>query len=162
VVVTLAVLVVVLVRWRRLETPLLVTALTVLVFSWLVTSQGDYISFLGRLVGLSAVVVVVFGIVWTLVSGSSFTSSSSRWLPQPARPLLFIGYVLLSVAILTWGETTHTASSDTDQLTAYYFMAVPLAAWLLGRRVLPRRGPTARPATPPDGVREPVPDNGAA
>jgi len=140
VVVTLAVLVVLLARWRRVDRSLLVTALTVLVFSWLVTSQGDYISFLGRLVGLSAVVVVVFGIVWTLLSGSSFTSSSSRWMPQPARPLLFVGYILLSVVILTWSVTTHSATSSLDQLTAYYFMAIPLAAWLLGRRVLDRRG----------------------
>ena len=166
VVVTLAVLVVLLVRWRRLERSLLVTALTVLVFSWLVTSQGDYISFLGRLVGLSGVVVVVFGIVWTLLSGSNFTSSSSRWMPQPARPLLFVGYILLSVAILAWGETTHAATSDTDQLTPYYFMAVPLAAWLLGRRILDRRGPAVTHGTPtdpgPDPVADPVPDNGAA
>ena len=138
VVVTIAVLLVLLARWRRLDRSLLVTALTVLVFSWLVTSQGDYISFLGRLVGFSAVVVVVFGIVWTLLSGSSFTSSSSRWLPQPARPLLFVGYILLSVVILTWGEATHSPSSNGDQLTGYYFMAIPLAAWLLGRRVITR------------------------
>ena len=138
VVLTIAVLVVLAARWRRVDASSLGIALTVLVFSWLVTSQGDYISFAGRLVGLSAVVVVVFGIVWTLLSGSSFTSSSSRWMPQPARPLLFTGYVLLSVVILTWNETTHAATSDDDALTAYYFMAIPLAAWLLGRRVITR------------------------
>ena len=50
----------------------------------------------------------------------------------------FTGYVLLSVVILTWNETTHAATSDDDALTAYYFMAIPLAAWLLGRRVITR------------------------
>lgn len=141
VVVTLLVLLVVLARWRRADVHLLTTAATVLVFTWLVTSRGDYISFAGGLVGLSGVVVVVFGIVWTLLSGSSFTSSSSRWLPQPARPLLFIGYVLLSVVILCWNETTHTATSDSDALVAYYFLGIPLAAWLLGRRVITRPEP---------------------
>ena len=85
------------------------------------------------MVGLSAVVVVVFGIVWTLLSGSSFTSASSRWLPQPARPMLFLGYVLLSVAILTWDETTHATTSGSDALLAYFTLGIPLAAWLLGR-----------------------------
>jgi hypothetical protein len=143
--VTAGVLLVVLARWRRADTSMLVTAATVLVFTWLVTSRGDYISFAGGLVGLSGVVVVVFGIIWTLLSGSSFTSSSSRWLPQPARPLLFIGYVLLSVVILCWGETTHTATSNSDALVAYYFLGIPLAAWLLGRRVITRPEPSATP-----------------
>jgi hypothetical protein len=143
VVVTLAVLVVLLARWRRVDAPTLVVALTVLVFSWLVTSQGDYISFIGGLVGLSAVVVVVFGIVWTLLSGSSFTASSSGWMPQPARPLLFLGYILLSVAILTWDETTHASTQHSDSVSAYYFMAIPLGAWLLGRRVITRRDASA-------------------
>ena len=160
VVLTIAVLVVLAARWRRVDASSLGIALTVLVFSWLVTSQGDYISFAGRLVGLSAVVVVVFGIVWTLLSGSSFTSSSSRWVPQPARPLLFTGYVLLSVVILTWGVTTHSAGSSVDQLTAYYFMAIPLAAWLLGRRVLDRRGtaPEGSASSEPGALSEEVGD----
>jgi hypothetical protein len=143
--VTLGVLLVVLARWRSADTGLLVTAATVLVFTWLVTSRGDYISFAGGLVGLSGVVVFVFGIVWTLLSGSSFTSSSSRLLPQPARPLLFIGYVLLSVVILCWDETTHTATSGSDALSAYYFLGIPLAAWLLGRRVITRPEPATQP-----------------
>jgi hypothetical protein len=115
----------------------------VLVFSWLVTSRGDYLSFAGGLIGLSTIVVLAFGIMWTLLSGSSFTSGSGRWLPQPARPLLFTGYVLFSVAILNWNETTHTATSDIDALTAYYFLGLPLAAWLLGRRVIVRPPPSS-------------------
>jgi hypothetical protein len=125
----------------------------VLVFTWLVTSRGDYISFVGGLVGLSGLVVVVFGIVWTLLSGSSFTSSSSRWLPQPARPLLFIGYVLLSVVILCWDEATHNATSGLHALSAYYFLALPLAAWLLGRRIITRPDPVGTP----EAAEEPEP-----
>jgi hypothetical protein len=146
--VTLAVLAAVLLRWRRADNPFLLTAGTVLVFSWLVTSRGDYISFAGGLVGLPTVVVLVFGIVWTLLSGSSFASTGSRWLPQPARPLLFVGYVLLSVAILNWDETTHAATSDSDALAAYYFLGLPLAAWLLGRRVITRAAPASATAEP--------------
>ena len=134
--ITLGVLVLLVTGWRRLDTRLLLTAATVLVFSWLVTSRGDYISFFGGLVGLSVVVVVVFGIGWTLLSGSSFTSGSSRWLPQPARLLLFIGYVLLSVTILNWDEATHATTSDGDALVAYFYVGIPLAAYLLGRRVV--------------------------
>ena len=115
-------------------------------FSWLVTSRGDYLSFLGGLVGLSTVVVPVFGVVWTLLSGSSFASESSRRLPAAARTLLYVGYLLLSVALLHWDEVSHTfTGADADGLVGYYFLGIPIAAWLLGRHVVRRPGPSSDP-----------------
>jgi hypothetical protein len=139
-VVTLLVLLVLVLRWRSLSPAALVAMTTLLVFSWLVVSRGDYISFVGGLVGLPGILVVVFGVVLTLASGSAFASESSRRLPTEARPLLFVGYLLLSVVILHWVEVTHETGQDEDSLAGFYFLGIPMAAWLAGRRIIPRRG----------------------
>jgi len=147
VLVTLGVLGVLLARWRTADVPFLVTLGTVLVFSWLVTSRGDYLSFIGGLVGLSAVLVLVFGIGWTLLSGSSYASGSSRRLPVAARTMLYLGYLLLSVVLLHWDEVSHAfTGADSDGLVGYYFLGIPIAAWLLGRHVV-RREPTPPPSS---------------
>jgi hypothetical protein len=138
--VTLGVLVLLVARGRRLSPSALLSMLTLVVFSWLVLSRGDYISFVGGIVGLPAVLVVVFGVVLTLASGSSFASSTSRRLPREARPLLFVGYLLLSAVILFWVTVTHEPGSDLDSLAGFFFLGLPMAAWLAGRRIVPRAG----------------------
>jgi hypothetical protein len=139
-VVTLGVLGLLLLRWRSLSPAALVAMITVLVFSWLVISRGDYLSYVGGLVGLPAILVVVFGVVLTLASGSAFASQSSKRLPTGARPLFFVGYLLLSVAILFWVTVAHAAGQDDDSLSGFFFLGIPMAAWLAGRRIIPRGG----------------------
>jgi hypothetical protein len=138
--VTLAVAVWLVVRWWRLDLAQASLMLAVLLFSWLVTSRGDYISYAGSLLGLPAIVVLVFGILYTLVSGSGFTTESSPRLPREARTLMFVGYLLLSVTIVHWYEAIHVESlADSLAYAAFYFLGLPLAAWLLARRIVPRR-----------------------
>ena len=156
VLVTLGALVVLAVCWRRADVPFLVAVGVVLGFSWLVTSRGDYLSFVGGLVGLSAVVVTVFGVVWTLLSGSSYASGSSRRLPVGARTPLYVGYLLLSVALLHWDEVSHTFTGGaSDALVGYYFLGIPIAAWLVGRHVV-RRGASSDPQWLSSGAPSPV------
>jgi hypothetical protein len=137
-VVTVGVLALLLTRWRSLSTGALVAMTTLLVFTWLVVGRGDYVSFLGGLVGLPEIVVVVFGLVLTLASGSTFASNSSKRLPTEARPLLFVGYLLLSTVILFWVTVTHEPGQDQDSLSGFYFIGLPMAAWLAARRIVPR------------------------
>jgi hypothetical protein len=151
---TVAVLLVLVLRWRTLSPAALVAMVTVLVFSWLVVSRGDYISFVGGLVGLPGILVVVFGVALTLASGSAFASESSKRLPAEARPLLFVGYLLLSVVILYWITVTHETGSDDDSLSGFYFLGIPMAAWLAGRRIFPRGEPV--PEAAPEREPEPV------
>jgi hypothetical protein len=141
-VVTAGVLLLLVSRWRRLGTSQLVTMTMVLLFSWLVNSRGDYLSFLGGLAGLPGILVVVFGVVLTLATGASFATNSSARLPSRARPLLFVGYLLLSVVILFWTEVTHQSEQDLSSLAAFFFIGIPMAGWLLGRRVIPRQQPS--------------------
>jgi hypothetical protein len=140
---TLGVLGLVVVRWRSLSHTALTALITVVVFSWLVVSRGDYLSFLGGLVGLPGVLVLVFGVVLTLASGSAFASESSRRLPSGARPLLFVGYLLLSVVLLFWVTVSHEVAQYDDSLTAFFFLGIPMAAWLAGRRIFARPDPVA-------------------
>ncbi len=145
--VTLAVVGWLLVRWRRLDLAEVSLLLAVVVFSWLVISRGDYISYAGGLLGLPVVVVVVFGILYTLASGAGFTTESSPRLPREARTLMFVGYLLLSVTILNWLEVIHEPGLDLGT-TAFYFVGLPLAVWLLVRRIVPRQ--LTAPALEPD------------
>lgn len=145
--VTLAVVGWLLVRWRRLDVAEVSLLLAVVLFSWLVISRGDYISYAGGLLGLPVAVVVVFGILYTLASGAGFTTESSARLPREARTLMFVGYLLLSVTILNWLEVIHEPTPDFGN-TAFYFLALPLAVWLLVRRIIPRQLHPADEAAP--------------
>jgi hypothetical protein len=148
VLVTLGVLVWAAVRWRRLDAARTSLLLALVLFSWLVMSRGDYISFLGGLLGLPTVVVVVFGIAYTLASGAGFTTESSPRLPREARTLIFTGYLLLSVSILHWLEAAHEASEEIG-IVGFRYVAIPLAAWLVARRLVPRSGQAEAPTDPP-------------
>jgi hypothetical protein len=149
--VTVGVVLVLLIRWRSLSPAAVAALITLVLFSWLVMSRGDYISFLGGLLGLPAVLVVVFGVVLTLASGSAFASVSSKRLPAEARPLLFVGYLLLSVVILHWLEITHEEGQDTYSLTGFYAIGIPMAFWLARRRILVRHADVDATGTPPSG-----------
>lgn len=145
--VTVAALAWLLLRWRRVGTGEVSLVLAVVVFSWLVISRGDYLSFIGGLLGLPAVVVVVFGVLYTLLSGSGFTTESSARLPRESRTLMFVGYLLLSVTILNWLEVIHDPQSPLFATSAFYFLGLPLAIWLLVRRVVPRQLAAAAPGS---------------
>jgi hypothetical protein len=123
------------VRRRTVPAPLSVLLIALVLFSWLVMSRGDYISFAGGLLGLSSVVVLAFGVVYSLLSDSAFASESSRRLPREARPMLFVGYTLVSVVIVHWIELTHELE-DLEATAAFTRIAIPLAAWLVGRRLV--------------------------
>ncbi|HEX5088448.1 MAG TPA: hypothetical protein VFV89_11620 [Nocardioides sp.] len=126
-----------LVRRGRVPATLSVLLTALVVFSWLVMSQADYVSFLGGLLGLPVVVVVVFGILYSLASDSAFASASSKRLPREARPMLLVGYLLLSVVILHWLEVTHE-SEILESGIGFVRLGIPLAAWLVGRRIITR------------------------
>lgn len=137
--ITLAALAWLLLRWRRLDAAETSLLLAVVTFSWLVLSQGDYISYLGGLLGLPAVTVVVFGVVWTLLSGSAFTTDSSRQLPRSSRTLMYLGYLLFSATLLNWQQVIHDLEVASFAQVAFYLLSVPIAAWLLVRRIIPRQ-----------------------
>lgn len=137
VVVTLGVAGVVVRRWNRLDTRLAVILAAVTVFTWLAMTKGDWINLVGSLAGLPAILVVVVGVVFSVAGDAGFTAEGGRVVPQGARVLLFVGYLVLSVTILHWVEATH-APSNADFMgdAGFFFVGIPWAAWLIGRRLL--------------------------
>ncbi|GEP36391.1 hypothetical protein NPS01_00540 [Nocardioides psychrotolerans] len=136
--ITLLLLGALLVWWRRWEGPGLVSLAAITLFAWLVMSRGDYIAFLGSVLGLPAIVVTVFGIAYVVASDAGFTATSSRRLPQGSRVLLFVGYLLFSVTILHWDAASHGQTPDAQLNAAFFYLGIPIAAWLLGRQLVPR------------------------
>jgi hypothetical protein len=137
IVITLAVAALLAVRWRRTETSDALTLTAITVFAWLALSRGDWIALVGGLFGLPAILVVVFGIVYSVAGDSGFTRVSSKRMPQGSRVLIFVGYLVLSVTTLHWVEVTHAENfSGPFSYLGFYYLGIPWAAWLLGRRLI--------------------------
>ena len=148
--VTLALVVVLARCWKRIDTRLTVLIAAVAVFTWLAMTQGDWINLVGALFGLPVILVVVVGIVFSILGDAGFTATSGKLLPQGARVLIFVGYLVLSVGLLHWVATTHAVSlGDAQSAGGFHFIGIPLGAWLIGRRLLrldDEVAPAAEPA----------------
>jgi hypothetical protein len=62
---------------------------------------------LAPLLGFAGVGLVVFGLVWGFLTGGSWTNGTSVAFPRPSRVYLYLGYSLVSIAILNWSSVTH-------------------------------------------------------
>jgi hypothetical protein len=136
-------------RWRRIDAAGAVTLGAVVLFLWLMMTKGDFISILGGLAGLPAVVVVAVGTIFALVADSSFAAGHSRWFPRSSRPLLWIGYLVVSMTIVHWLATAHGADvTEAVGSRGWTYLGVPLAVWLLARMPFapPKPEPRARAA----------------
>ena len=136
-VVTTAAVAWLLIGWRRIDAAAAARIGAVAVFSWIVFTRADFIAIAAGWFGLPAIVLVVFGVLYTLAADSAFVSGDSERLPRNARPLLWIGYLLLSATLLHWNLVTHSDDLDFSAGIAYngfFLIGIPLAAWLLVRR----------------------------
>lgn len=136
VLITVGVGVVLVLGWRRLDVPRLIALTAVVVFSWLALTGGDWVAWVGALFRAPEMLVVVFGLAYTLVSGSGFTAEASPRLPREARVLLFLGYLILSVALLHWDETIHADAPTALSEIGFFHLGIPIGAWLIGRRLI--------------------------
>ncbi len=66
--------------------------------------------------GFAGVGFLVFGIVWNVVTaGGNFINRDTPRLASSARLLLYLGYVLLSVAVVHWYVASHNIESQLTQ-----------------------------------------------
>jgi len=117
--------------------------------TWLISTDGNFLSILGRDLGLGPDVVVAFGTALVLIGNSEFTGGDNRWFPRPARPLVWVGYLGIAVLVTFWlkftvGVSTVGGEYQLDTTSGYLFFAMPLAVWLVMRGRfrpdLPRQG----------------------
>lgn len=128
------------VRWNRLDTYEAAGLFAVVAFSWLVMTRGDFIGIIGGFFGLATIVIVVFGLLYTLLADSALASGDGRLFPHDARVLLWVGYLVLSVAILNAVTAAHGFDfSAATAARAFTDVGIPIAAWLVIRRPFARR-----------------------
>lgn len=137
----------ILARWGSISTVTAVRLGAVVAFSWLFATKGDFLSIIGGWFGLASVAVLVFGILFTLLAGSSFALEETDRLPARARPLIWVGYLLLSATMLNWLLTAHDSEiSGLFGSDAILRIGIPLAVWFLLRR--PFESPPPATAAP--------------
>ena len=141
------------VRFRRLTTAGALHLAGIALTSWLIATQfGIFATWTAR-AGISDTVVVVFGVVFALFTGSAFARGDSPSFPRASRPLIWVGYLLISVTLLNWLEIART--QDPVDLTAdigLFYLGFPIAAWAATRRAFSIEAPPRDPI--PDAPRD--------
>jgi hypothetical protein len=145
IVITIGIGIVLIARWRRIDRFEASALVVITLFTWLAFSRGDFITAIANgplgFLGLPAAVLVVFGIAYTLLADSAIASGSNRSFPRDTRVLLYLGFLVLSTAVLVWLDTTHVTSNLQGTVSSNGFadIGIPFAAWLVIRRPLTRR-----------------------
>ena len=127
-----------LLRWRRLDTAAAVRMGALLVFASLVAGNG-YVAtrLVSRLLASltpPAVLLIVLGVLYVVFADSAFASASSPNFPRETRALLWIGYLIFSVAVTNYVLVAREAEYRIEfDRFAFHLLALPLAAWLAVR-----------------------------
>ncbi len=133
--VTVAALAILLLGVRRLSSRTAALVAGLVLFTWLATTQFGVLSLVSEKLGLGDAIVAVFGVVFALLAGSAFVRGHSRLLPKPSRPLIWIGYLVVSTAILNWIVASRTTDTVADvSAIGLFYLGYPLAAWIIARR----------------------------
>jgi hypothetical protein len=133
--VTVAVAAVLVARWPRIDAAGAARLGVIVLFGWLVLTEGDFLAIVGSLLGLPGIIVVVIGTLFVLAAGSTFASRDTPRFPRVSRPLLWMGYLVVSVAITNWVNATHAGNVAAEAgARAFFYVGIPMAVWLLTRR----------------------------
>lgn len=97
---------------RRSLTPQRINRLLLLVLLGLLMRQTDFISNRFSVFGFAGVGFLAFGLAWDALTVGAWANVESRALPRTSRVFLYIGYVLLTVAVVNWALTTHDLAAQ--------------------------------------------------
>jgi hypothetical protein len=134
--VTAAVAVYLVRNWRSLSSQRLGVLTGIVVLSWLISTDGGFLSIVGGWVGLHTNVPLAFGALLTIVGASEFAGGNSRVFPRRARPLMWLSYIGVSLLFRLSFQFTHGLNAiqgeyGLDTTAGYLLMAPPFAAWLV-------------------------------
>ena len=97
---------------RRQLTPERVSRLLLLVLLTALLRQTDFISNRFSVFGFAGVGFLAFGLVWDALTVGTWANVESRALPRLSRVFLYLGYMLLTVAVVNWALTTHDLAAQ--------------------------------------------------
>jgi hypothetical protein len=135
---TLVALAYVAARWRRLGTAGAVRVGGLLLFASFVAGNG-YVAtrLVSRVLAAftpPAVLLIVIGVLYVVLADSSFASASSANFPRETRALLWIGYLIFTVAVTNYVLVAREVEYRIEyDRFAFHLLALPLAAWLAVR-----------------------------
>lgn len=119
-------------RWGALTEAALARLGALVLFAWLVSTKGDVFTIVGGWLTVPSVFLVVLGVVLTLLGGSAFARRDSAGFPRASRVLLWVGYLVLNLALLNWVQVTRgfdlwAVAAD----KSVFYVGLPMAAWLV-------------------------------
>jgi hypothetical protein len=125
-------------RWRRLDTAGAVRVGALLVFASLVAGNGyvatRVVSKVLAFFTPPAVLLIVIGVLYVVLADSSFASVTSANFPRETRVLLWLGYLIFSVAVTNYVLVAREIEYRIEfDRFAFHLLALPLAAWLAVR-----------------------------
>jgi hypothetical protein len=90
--------------------------LFLLFITYLLRQTGFISNPLSPVFGFAGVGFIAFGIVWDALTSGSWANTSTPGLSRTTRIFLYLGYVILTVAVINWVLSAHDLSS-LSQLT---------------------------------------------
>lgn len=94
-----------------------VSGLLTLTLILILLRQTDFLSNrFSPLFGSAGVAFLAFGVLWDILTVGSWANHGSPKLPRESRIFLYLGYALLSVAVVNWALTVHDLGT-VNQLT---------------------------------------------
>ena len=114
---------------RRTLSPERTIRLLVIALLLALLNQTDFLDNpFSPLFSFAGVAFLIFGIIWNILMAGSFANLSSPGLPRESRLLLYIGYVLISVAITHWYLVSHNIGKQltTSTINELGFLSIGL------------------------------------
>lgn len=114
---------------RRRLSPERTIRLLVIALLLALLNQTDFLDNpFSPLFSFAGVAFLIFGIIWNILMAGSFANLSSPGLPRESRLLLYIGYVLISVAITHWYLVSHNIGKQltTSTINELGFLSIGL------------------------------------
>ncbi|MEM9777870.1 MAG: hypothetical protein AAF902_25055, partial [Chloroflexota bacterium] len=93
---------------RQLTTERAISLLILTIINTLVFRQTDFIEDpFYRLLEFSGTGLIVFGILWDAVTIGHWANADTPALPRQSRVFLYLGYVIITVAVIYWAIAQH-------------------------------------------------------
>jgi uncharacterized membrane protein len=108
------------------------------------------------LLGFAGIYFLAFGLIWDMLTAGAWANEEGLWLPRTSRVFLYVGYVLLTVTLVTWAVAAHdlaTVNRFTGDaaLAGFFVLGIPYLYALIPVTLFAAPAPAAEDAASPSG-----------